>query len=143
MRKAITQILEQTYDADQIDYVARVSESVLARLHFVVRMPGGRAVPEISIEDLSEQIQHAVRTWDDEFADALHHEFGEERDGLLHEYGSEFPKVKGGRCPRAAVADPVRLDELREPGDSSVRLHEELGASEDEHNFTCVDLANL
>ena len=142
VRKAITQILEQTYDADQIDYVARVSESVLARLHFVVRMPGGRAVPEISIEDLSEQIQHAVRTWDDEFADALHHEFGEERaTDLLHEYGSEFPEgYKEDVAPRAAVADLVRLDELREPGDSSVRLHEELGASEDEHNFTLCRL---
>src|SRR3712207_9520475 len=52
-------------------YTARVSESVLARLHFVVRMPLGEAMGEVDVRALERELTLATRSWTDEFADLL------------------------------------------------------------------------
>ena len=45
VRLAMQQIFTDTIGSDLIDFTARVTESVLARLHFVIRMPRGRGRP--------------------------------------------------------------------------------------------------
>ena len=45
VRLKMEDILRRTFDAESVDYTTRVSESALARLHFVVRVPEGRADP--------------------------------------------------------------------------------------------------
>lgn len=142
VRIAITKILEQTYGSDRVDYVAWVSESVLARLHFVVRMPSGRVIPDIDEASLNREVAHATQTWDDDFAAALVHELGEEgATDLLHQFGSSLPEAyKEDVSPREAIPDIVSLAALKEPGDSSVRLHDALGLPAGQHRFTLCRL---
>ena len=45
VRLEMERILREAYHGETVDYTARVSESVLARLHFVVRVPQGRGRP--------------------------------------------------------------------------------------------------
>ena len=54
-----------------IEYTARVTESVLARLHFVVRMPIGEALGDVDVRSIERELTLATRSWDDEFADLL------------------------------------------------------------------------
>ncbi|WP_152364723.1 NAD-glutamate dehydrogenase [Microlunatus speluncae] len=71
VRSRMQQVLINTFDGEQIDYTARVSESVLARLHFVMRMRVGTTVGEIDVRSLERELTAATRSWNDEFADQL------------------------------------------------------------------------
>ena len=54
-----------------VDYTARVTESVLARLHIVVRVARGQSVPEVDADALEARIAEVVLSWDDELSIAL------------------------------------------------------------------------
>jgi glutamate dehydrogenase len=71
VRNKMQDILLERLGGATIDYTARVTESVLARLHFVVRMPMGRALPEFDVRSLERELTLATRTWNDEFADLV------------------------------------------------------------------------
>ncbi len=70
VRKRMQDILLRRLGGASIDYTARVTESVLARLHFVVRMPVGRGDGRASTyAPLERELTLATRSWNDEFAD--------------------------------------------------------------------------
>jgi len=71
VRRRMEDNLLRALGGASIDYTARVTESVLARLHFVVRMPVGEAMDEIDVQSLERQLTLATRSWDDEFADLI------------------------------------------------------------------------
>ncbi len=138
VRLAMMSVIEDLYQSSTIDYVARVSESVLARLHFVARMRPGREIPKVDARGFEQRIRAATRSWDDEFMTAMQREFGEEHAvDLLHDFGDGIPEsYKEHISPRVAVTDIERLADLANPGDSAVKLHDELGQAVDEHRFT-------
>ena len=71
VRQRMEEILLRQLGGASIDYTARVSESVLARLHFVVRMPVGEAMGEVDVRGLEKELTLATRSWNDEFADMI------------------------------------------------------------------------
>ncbi len=71
VRNRMQDILLERLGGKTIDYTARVTESVLARLHFVVRMPVGDALPDFDVRSLERELTLATRTWNDEFADLV------------------------------------------------------------------------
>jgi glutamate dehydrogenase len=71
VRKRMEDVLMARLGGASIDYTARVSESVLARLHFVVRMPLGRSLGEVDVRALERELTIATRSWSDELADVL------------------------------------------------------------------------
>src|SRR5215208_5467713 len=104
---ATESILLETFGAESADYTARVSESVLARLHYVVRGKAGEVMPEADLEVLEARLTQATRTWDDDLADALHESVGEgESVELMRRYRDAFPEAYKEDFPaRLAVAD--------------------------------------
>jgi glutamate dehydrogenase len=78
VRLRMEAILLETYGATSVDHTARVSESVLARLHFVLRKPRGKDLPEVDLELLESRITDAARFWEDDFSDSLIDQVGEE-----------------------------------------------------------------
>ena len=92
-----------------IDYTARVTESVLARLHFVVRMPAGEPIGRHRRPRLEKQLTLATRSWNDEFADQL----GEpDTDQLATLVGALPEGYKEDYTPRQATMDLAELTEL-------------------------------
>ncbi|HVD19112.1 MAG TPA: NAD-glutamate dehydrogenase [Propionibacteriaceae bacterium] len=71
VRKRMEKILMSALGGSSIGYTVRVTESVLARLHFVVRMPVGKILAEIDVRSLERELTLATRSWDDEFADLM------------------------------------------------------------------------
>ena len=71
VRLRIQSTLLDALGGESIDYTTRVSESRLARLHFVVRMPSGVDIPEVDEAALEQRVIDATRTWDEDLAEAL------------------------------------------------------------------------
>ncbi|MCX5421215.1 NAD-glutamate dehydrogenase [Streptomyces sp. NBC_00078] len=145
VRLRIIDILKEELDGTSVDFTAWNTESILSRLHFVVRVPQGTELPELSDADkerIEARLVEAARSWADGFAEALNAECGEEKAAeLLRKYGSAFAEgYKADHTPRAAVADLVHLEQLSEAQaasgkDFSLSLYEPVGASPEERRF--------
>ncbi len=136
VRLDMERILREALHGETVDYTARVSESVLARLHFVVRVPKGDVVRDVDADELEAKLVEATRSWADDFADALVDQCGEEAStDLLRVYGDAFPEAYKEDFPaRTAVADLKQLEALQ-PGATALNLYVPLGAGPGERRF--------
>ena len=122
VRQRMEQILLRRLGGASIDYTARVSESVLARLHFVVRMPLGEAVEEeVDVRALERELTQATRSWTDEFADLIADSPDAERLATL--VGGLPEGYKEDYTPRQAVQDLAALTALEGDHDMSMALY--------------------
>ncbi|MGY1770144.1 NAD-glutamate dehydrogenase [Blastococcus sp. SYSU D00813] len=127
VRTRMQQLLLERLGGTGIEYTARVTESVLARLHFVVRPPvskGGRpTLPDVDVPALQADLAAAARSWADELTDALRARSGaEEAERLLARVADAFPAAyQEDFDATTAVDDLARLDALA-PGDLGLRL---------------------
>jgi glutamate dehydrogenase len=114
VRERMQKILKQTLGAASLDFTARVSESVLARLHFVVRAAPGGTLRDFDQDALEQRLADATRSWTDDFAVAVTEEFGEEQGArLARSYADAFPEAyKEDFLARAGAADVRRLEGL-------------------------------
>ena len=108
VRRRMEEILLRQLGGASIDYTARVTESVLARLHFVVRMPVGEAMGEVDVRALEKELTLATRSWNDEFADMIagHRPSRPAR----HPGGCPAGGLQGGLHARAGGPGPHRPD---------------------------------
>ncbi|MDQ0776839.1 glutamate dehydrogenase [Streptomyces aurantiacus] len=140
VRLRIIDILKEELGGTSVDFTAWNTESILSRLHFVVRVPQGTELPQLSDADkdrIEARLVEAARSWADGFAEALNAECGEERAAeLLRRYGNVIPEgYKADHNPRTAVADLVRLEELGDGQDFDLSLYEPVGAAPEERRF--------
>ncbi|MEU4151400.1 NAD-glutamate dehydrogenase [Streptomyces sp. NPDC026659] len=144
VRLRIIDILKEELGGTSVDFTAWNTESILSRLHFVVRVPQGTELPQLSDADkerIEARLVEATRSWADGFTEALNAECGEERAAELlrrYQHGNAFPEgYKADHTPRAAVADLVHLERLnREEGnDFALSLYEPVGAAPGERRF--------
>ncbi len=137
VRLAMESILLDVFSAESADYTARVSESVLARLHYVVRGKPGSTIPEVDAALLESRLAQATRTWDDDLADSLLGQLGEgEAVELLKKYGDAFPEAYKEDFPaRLAVSDIRRMESLQPDGPLGMNLYEPPGAEAGELRF--------
>ncbi|MEU0189059.1 NAD-glutamate dehydrogenase [Streptomyces afghaniensis] len=142
VRLRIIEILKEELGGISVDFTAWNTESILSRLHFVVRVPQGTELPELSDADkerIEARLVEAARSWEDAFAEALIAELGEEQAAeLMRRYAHAFPEgYKADHNPRAAVADLVHLEQLNaeEGQDFALSLYEPVGAAPEERRF--------
>ncbi|WP_330339632.1 NAD-glutamate dehydrogenase [Streptomyces sp. NBC_00557] len=140
VRLRIIDILKEELGGVSVDFTAWNTESILSRLHFVVRVPPGTELPQLSDADkerIEARLVEAARSWADAFAEALTAECGEERAAeVLRRYNNAFPEgYKADHTPRAAVADLVHLEQLSEDKTFSLSLYEPVGAGPEERRF--------
>ena len=118
VRLRMEHILASAYGAVSIDYTARVSESILARLHFVVRVPIGTPLPSVDVGALQYELAQATRSWDDDFSDVVSATV-QDRTGptLLAHWASGIPEGYKEDFPAdRAFVDVSRLDALWDDG---------------------------
>jgi glutamate dehydrogenase len=113
-----------------VDFTARVSESVLARLHFVVRPSRGHVVPEVDVAALEQRIADATRTWEDDLTRAADEMLGEaEAVRLLDFYYDAFPEAYKEDFPaRNAIADLLRIESVDADDGIALQLYYPPGA---------------
>ncbi|RBY88570.1 NAD-glutamate dehydrogenase [Blastococcus sp. TF02A-26] len=126
VRTRMQQLLLERLGGSSIEYTARVTESVLARLHFVVRPPVARGrrpvLPDVDVAALQDELAAAARSWTDDLTDALHARHGAEAERLLARVADAFPAgYQEDFSAATAVDDLARLDALG-PGELGLRL---------------------
>ncbi|MGY1754049.1 NAD-glutamate dehydrogenase [Blastococcus sp. SYSU D01042] len=140
VRLAMQQLLLERLGGTSIEYTARSTESVLARLHFVVRLPVSRSarsapVP-VDAEALQAELAAAARSWTDDLADALTARHGEDGERLFARVADAFPAAYQEDFPAdRAVEDLAVLDGLAD-GELSLRLWTPPGAGPGERRLT-------
>lgn len=119
-RERIERLALQAFGGQAIESQVQLSESVLARLHMLVRTPL-KASRQVDAAGLERQIMESVRTWLDHLKEGLR-ETHEETESLrlLRDWGDAFPaayqedtatEVAIGdiACLEALVAEPTGL----------------------------------
>ena len=114
VRLKIQKLLLDEVGGATVDYTARVTESVLARLHIVVRMGRGQILPHVDADALEARIAAAVRSWEDDLGSALVAATSEaEAHAILHRYPQGVPQSYSAvTSPTDAVADLFQIERL-------------------------------
>jgi glutamate dehydrogenase len=123
-RERVGQLLMEAFGGSQLDWSLQLSESLLVRVHYIVRCPQG--VPgEVDIKQLERRLVQAIRAWTDDLRAALIDESGEEQGSrTFRRYQAAFPPAyRDDRRATEAVADIGRLDELLHDGGSTISLY--------------------
>ena len=134
-RLVIQEILEEALGAADTEFTVRLSESVLARLFFVMRVEAGRT-PQYDHADLERRLGVVSRTWTDDLRDALLDRFGEETAaGLFRRYGDAFRAgYREAYSARIAVLDIEKMERIAESG-IEMSLYRPLEAGEGQLRF--------
>jgi glutamate dehydrogenase len=112
-RVCIRDVLMSTFHGVHAEESTVVTDSAVARLHFVIYVEPG-TVPDLDTSLIEARLTSALRTWTDDLADALVEEFGEEQGVLLFSrYAEAMPSgYQDDHTPRTAVGDIRRLETL-------------------------------
>jgi glutamate dehydrogenase len=141
IRRRMQDILQRAFNGTNAEFNVRLSESVLARLHFIIYTTPGE-VPDYDVDDIEERLVEATRSWMDNLYDALIEHFGEERGTeLFRKYREAFPPgYRDGFLARTAVADIRKIEELESEDDIGMSLYHPL---EEPENFLGFKLFGL
>ncbi len=115
VRLRVQEVLREAVGGASVDYTARVTESVLARLHIVVRMPRGQSVPStLDAAALEARVAEEVRSWEDHLADRLVATSSEAAaHAVLSRYSQGFPEAyRAATSPAEALADLAEFERL-------------------------------
>ena len=121
VRNKMQDVLMRQLGGASIDYTARVSESVLARLHFVVRMPVGEAMGDVDVRGLERELTQATKSWNDEFAESVSSSGNAEYLATL--VGALPEGYKEDYTAKQGMLDLLALTELENESDMSMAMY--------------------
>ena len=130
-REKVGRILLEALGGVALDWTLQLSESRLARVHYIIRL-GDEPVTGYDVAMIEARLVHAIRAWADELREALIDEHGEE-DGikLFKRYERAFPAgYQSDWVARSAVADIGRIEELATTDEPITSLYRPLEAPE-------------
>ncbi len=113
VRRSIQDLLARELGGEDIEFDVRLSESVLARLYFIVRVPPGSQA-DFDVSEIEARLREITRDWADDLRDALLDHCGEEQGlSLYRRYGNAFRADYRERyVPRIAVYDIEHMETL-------------------------------
>ncbi len=122
LRELTHGLLENAFQGEVSAYYTQVTDSPLARVHYIVRTEPGH-IPDYKIEAIEAQIVEASRSWEDRLLDALVAAKGERAGFSLHRrFTGAFPAGYTERfAADAAVFDVEMVASAAEEG--RMRLH--------------------
>jgi glutamate dehydrogenase len=121
LRKNLQKLFMDRFQGTSVDYLLALGEIDPAQIHFTVWATGGE-IPEISFEDLEQEVAAMTRTWEDRVRQELIDRVGEdEGNRMASTWASRFPEYyqTSVQLPIAA-GDIIRLDHQDQSGDELV-----------------------
>jgi len=131
-RERIEAILARAFAAEESEFTTQFTESVLVRVHFVLRVdPENPGIADIN--EIEEQIVQATLAWNDRLRLRLVEEFGEERgEQLMRDLGNGFAAgYQDDFDPRVAVLDVQQVLALRGEDPLGMHLYRALEEADD------------
>ena len=123
IRRRIESILKDRFEGIAIDSSVQISDSPLARLHTIVRMPAGER-PRISIHDTELEIADVIVSWADRLREEMLQAFGDDDGGCGCDLSGRGSSGVGDACSdissidRMLAAGRSRAVELYRPDDA-------------------------
>ncbi len=113
IRLSIQELLARELGGDDIEFDVHLSESVLARIYFIVRVPPGTQA-DFDVSEIEARLREITRSWGDDLRDALLDHCGEERGlNLYRRYGDAFrADYREHYVPKIAVYDIEQMETL-------------------------------
>ncbi len=128
-RERVAKILVEAYGGTHVDWSLQLSESLLARVQYIVHCADG--VPgDVDLGKIEASLVNATRAWSDDLRDALVEVHGDERGATVFaRYELAFPPAyQDERTARSAVADIDRIEELAGADELIIDLYRPPGA---------------
>lgn len=115
LRRSMQDILRDCFNAQEITFSTYFSESVLARIHFMIRIDPW-ATTDFDYKSIEKKLIEVGRSWSDDLQQLLLETFGEEKGNhLFAHYKNAFPSVYTTTfSPRTAVLDIKHVEQLSE-----------------------------
>ncbi|HSW70769.1 MAG TPA: NAD-glutamate dehydrogenase, partial [Gammaproteobacteria bacterium] len=113
LSNTMQEVLMRAFGGIESTYTTYFSDSVLARIHYNVRVDQ-KSRPQVDVSELEQQLVAAARSWADELKARLIQTFGE-ADGLRYfvKYNKAFPASYTESCsPLIAVEDIRKIETL-------------------------------
>jgi glutamate dehydrogenase len=128
-REKIGRILCDAVGGTQLDWSLQLSESLLARVHYIIRRADGPP-KQFDLSEMEDKLVKATRAWTDDLKDALLEKHGEEHGTkLFKRYERAFPPGYKADClARFAVGDIERIEELHSGREPIISLYRPLEA---------------
>lgn len=115
LRAKIGDILREKLHGDSVSFDTLFSESILARIHFMIRV-NPRLVIDYDQAAIEKLLVEAARSWKDDLHDAMIEHWGEERTNeLFFNYENAFPgSYREIFSARTAVLDIEHIENLKQ-----------------------------
>jgi glutamate dehydrogenase len=130
LRRKWQAILIGAMNGTSSEFDAFLSQSMLARIHIVVRTTPGQ-IPSVNVPDLEKRLAQAARRWEDDLGAAALERFGEARGTeLARRFGGAFPAAYREDVPaRNAVPDMEMAERVAAGGGLGMNLYRPLEAA--------------
>jgi glutamate dehydrogenase len=134
LRFAMQKILAESFNAEEITFSTQFSESVLARVHFIIKVDPNNC-PDYDLKEIEKKLIEAGRSWSDDLLHHLNDAYGEEQaNALFVHYKSAFPiSYCDNFSPRTAVYDIKHIELLTPEHSLGINFYRPL--DESENNF--------
>ena len=112
-RKEIQKIIVDIFNAKEVEFSVQLSESILARVHFIIHSNEGSRV-DYNAREIEDQIVQVLADWNDELKEELHNNHGEAKGNqLFNSYYEGFSAAyrEDVSC-RTAVLDIDKIEHL-------------------------------
>ncbi|MES9897952.1 MAG: NAD-glutamate dehydrogenase [Sedimenticola sp.] len=142
LKVCVQGVLVEAFQGVEVEFATRFSESILARLSFIVHSPPGVDI-EYDSDELQSRVVEATTTWQDGLRDALMELYGETlASHYLREYAHSFPGgYREDFYPRTAADDIARIETARESGELGLHFYRPILESTDKIHFRLYSLA--
>ncbi len=123
IRERMEKILMEDLGGTQVNFSTYFSESVLARIHFVVRVDPHKKL-DLDLKEIEKRLIAVGRTWQDDLLDELIEHYGEELGvNYTNKYGRSFPTSYLEEFePRTAVYDIGHIETLKGQEDAPLAM---------------------
>jgi glutamate dehydrogenase len=137
LRLAMQEILEAAMGGEMSVHYTQVSDSPLARVHFLIRTTPGE-IPAYDIKTLEERLALAARTWSDGLKEVLFGQLDDEQTAyhLFSRYQDAFGTFYQERFgPEDAVVDIETAERVLASGELGMHLYRPEGYDESRMRF--------
>ncbi len=135
LRKRLQRLFMDRFNGTSVDYLLALGEVDPAQIHFTVWVAAGE-IPEVSFEDLEQEVAAMTRTWEDRITEELIRRVGEEEGRRIAEqWASSFPEYYQTSIELSVAAgDIIHLDRQAASGESlTIGLQNEVASTEDKN----------
>ncbi|MDP0562224.1 MAG: NAD-glutamate dehydrogenase [Candidatus Endonucleobacter sp. (ex Gigantidas childressi)] len=124
-RIRVEEILRNRLQAVDSEFTTYFSESVLARVHFTLKLKGKI---EYNRNNINEEIALAASTWEDDFSNVILDFYGEAKGNkLISMYGNGFSAgYREGFTPQSAVEDVSHFEKINMKMPISMSFYREM-----------------